>query len=195
MKIGLYFGSFNPIHIGHLIIAEFVANNTEVDQVWLVVSPQNPLKTQATLLNEYHRLNLARIAVDSNPRLLVSNIEFKLPKPSYTIDTLTFLNEKYPEHTFSIIMGSDSYENLPKWKNAKQIQDNYKIIIYERPGFPVGASHQDHLIVKAPLLDISSTQIRVMISRKKSVRYMIPEEVRLEIENQGFYRELKKPSK
>jgi nicotinate-nucleotide adenylyltransferase len=117
MKIGLYFGSFNPIHIGHLIVGNHVANNTDLQQVWFVVSPQNPLKPSAALLNEYHRLHLVRLAVEEEPRLKASDVEFKLPKPSYTIDTLTYLQEKYPQHEFSIIIGSDSFQNLSKWKN------------------------------------------------------------------------------
>ena len=117
MKIGLYFGSFNPIHVGHLIIAAHVANNADVQQVWLVVSPQNPLKTSSVLLNEYHRLHLVRLATDGDQQVKVSDIEFKLPKPSYTIDTLVYLKEKYPQHEFSVIIGSDSFQNLPRWKN------------------------------------------------------------------------------
>lgn len=122
MKIGLYFGSFNPIHTGHLIIASFIANNTKVEQVWLVVSPHNPLKNSTSLLNEYHRLHLVQLAVEDDPLLKWSDIEFRLPRPSYTVDTLAYLSEKYPKHEFSIIIGSDSYMNLHKWKNADVIK-------------------------------------------------------------------------
>ena len=117
MKIGLYFGSFNPIHVGHLIIANHVANNTELNQVWFVVSPQNPFKQQAALLNEYHRLHMIKSAIDGENKLRASSVEFKLPKPSYTVDTLAYLAEQHPEHEFSIIIGSDSFQNLDKWKN------------------------------------------------------------------------------
>src|SRR3989339_302073 len=133
MKIGLYFGSFNPIHTGHLIIASHVLNETDLQQVWFVVSPQNPFKQEHSLLNEYHRLHLVQLAVEEDTRLRASDIEFKMPKPSYTIDTLVYLKEKYPQHQFTIIMGSDSFQNLPKWKNASlltisatHVRDNIK---------------------------------------------------------------------
>jgi nicotinate-nucleotide adenylyltransferase len=197
MKIGLYFGSFNPIHVGHLIIADFVANNAGVDQVWLVVSPQNPLKPSSTLLNEYHRLNLTRLATEDNPKLHVSNIEFKLPRPSYTINTLVYLKEKYPEYSFSVVIGSDSYQNIHKWKNYELLLKEYTLIIYERPGFIVvpHTNQNPPLLLKAPLLDISSTFIRERIKQGKSIKYLVTEEVRQEIENQGYYRELKQPTK
>ena len=134
MKIGLYFGSFNPIHHGHLIIANFVLQNSDLDQVWFIVSPQNPLKPSAGLLNEYHRLFLVNIAIEGENKLKASDIEFKLPRPSYTIDTLTYLQEKYPQHEFSIIMGSDSFQNLPNWKNYQQILKNFPIYVYIRSG-------------------------------------------------------------
>ena len=117
MKIGLYFGSFNPVHVGHLIIASHMAYATDLEQVWLVVSPRNPLKPAGSLLNEYDRLHLLQLAIEKEPRFRASDIEFSLPRPSYTIDTLTYLGEKYPEHVFSVIMGSDSLENLNRWKN------------------------------------------------------------------------------
>ena len=189
MKIGLYFGSFNPVHIGHLLIAQYVVNNCDVQQVWLVVSPQNPLKASASLLNENHRLQLVRLAIDDNPKLKASNIEFKLPRPSFTIDTLTFLKEKYPGYTFSIIVGSDSYLNLNKWKNPELLIRDYKFIVYNRPGFEVKTQRKDFtIILDAPLLDLSSTKIRRTIKEGKSIKYMVPDEVRVEIENQNFYK-------
>jgi len=121
MKIGLYFGSFNPIHIGHLIIASHIVNNTDCDEVWFVVSPQNPFKSSSTLLNENHRLELVKIAIEGETKIKASNVEFKMPKPSYTIDTLIYLSEKYSKNSFSIIMGSDGFQNIEKWKNYKQI--------------------------------------------------------------------------
>ena len=132
MKIGLYFGSFNPVHNGHLIIANYIINYTAIKQVWMVVSPQNPLKLSTTLLNEYDRHHLIQSALEGESKIKASTIEFKLPKPSYTIDTLTYLKEKFPQHEFSIIMGSDSLQNLPKWKNYQLIIDNYNILIYHR---------------------------------------------------------------
>lgn len=191
MNIGLYFGSFNPIHNGHLIIANFIVQNTDLDQVWFVISPQNPLKKSATLLNEYHRLHLVQISIEDEHALKASDIEFRLPKPSYTIDTLTYLQEKYPSHNFSVIMGSDSYQNLPAWKNYKQLLDNYPIIVYERPGFkPVIHEGSNSVILKAPLLEISSTYIRKTIKNGKSIRYLVPDKVRLEIEQNRYYKNM-----
>ncbi len=189
MKIGLYFGSFNPIHTGHLIIADHIANHTDCSQVWLVVSPQNPLKPSSVLLNEYHRLHLANLAIEGNSKLKVSDIEFKLPKPSYTIDTLTYLKEKYPENSFAIILGSDSFQNLPHWKNFEQLVSNYEFLIYERPKHPVLENHDAKAcIVQAPMLQISSTDIRKNIKAGKSIRYMVPEKVVAEIELAGYYK-------
>jgi len=188
MKIGLYFGSFNPIHVGHLIIASHIVNNCDLDQVWLVVSPQNPLKP-ASLLNEYHRLHLVQIATECNSKLKASNIEFSLPKPSYTIDTLTYLDEKYPQHRFSVIMGSDSYQNLYNWKNYEQILKRYPIIIYQRPGYVVHDKQLGNiLIADAPLLDISASFIRKNIKDGKSIEYLVTEKVRQEIENNSYYK-------
>ena len=189
MKIGLYFGSFNPVHIGHLIVASHVANHTDMQQVWFVVSPQNPLKPAAGLLNEYHRLHMVHIAIEEDPRLKVSDVEFKLPKPSYTIDTLTYLQEKYPQHEFSIIIGSDSFQNLSKWKNSELLMERYPFIIYKRPGFEPGdTSRAKTTILNAPLLDISATAIRNNIKQGKSIRYLVEEKVREEIEQNNYYK-------
>jgi len=189
MKVGLYFGSFNPVHIGHLIIASHVANHTDVQQVWFVVSPQNPLKQSSTLLNEYHRLHLVSIAIEENPQLKVSDIEFRLPKPSYTADTLTHLKEKYPQHDFCIIMGSDSYQNIDKWKNADVLKRDYQFYIYTRPGHPITLpSHVKAEVVEAPLLEISATGIRKSIRANKSIRYLVPDKVLEEIERNHYYR-------
>lgn len=153
MKIGLYFGSFNPVHMGHLIIAEHIADNTDVQQVWLVISPHNPFKQQTSLLNSYHRLHLVKLAIEDNPKLQASDVEFKLPTPSYTIDTLVYLEEKYPLHQFVIIVGSDSFQNIKKWKNGELLLKNYPFIIYNRPGFPVSDSFgADCQFLQAPLL-------------------------------------------
>jgi nicotinate-nucleotide adenylyltransferase len=189
MKIGLYFGSFNPVHNGHLIIASHVLNFTDVQQVWLVLSPQNPLKPSATLLNEYNRLYLVNCAVEGETKIKASNIEFGLPKPSYTVDTMAYLAEKYPQHQFSIIMGSDSYGNLHKWKNYKVLLEHYPIYIYNRPGFaadiPAGTKS---ILLDAPLLDISSTRIREFIKTGKSIRFLVPDAVKDEIEKAGYYK-------
>lgn len=190
MKVGLYFGSFNPIHHGHLLIASYVLNHTELQQVWFVVSPQNPLKPAASLLNEYHRLYLVQLAVEGEKNLKASDIEFRLPKPSYTIDTLTYLQEKYPNHEFSIIMGSDSFQNLSKWKNSEWLLQHYPIYIYTRPGYenlPAYPSAKAIHRLNAPLLPISSTDIRKNIKERKSIRYLVPESVLAEIERNGYY--------
>lgn len=190
MKIGLYFGSFNPIHHGHLIIASFVANNTDCNQIWFVVTPQNPLKTQSSLLNESHRKHLIDLSIEEDHRLRTSSIEFKLPKPSYTIDTLTHLTDQYPQHSFSVIMGSDAFTNIKKWKNWQTLLKIYSVIIYERPGFPINEEFLKYNIItlkEAPMLQISSTMIRKMIKDNQTIKYLVPDIVEEEIQNQQFY--------
>jgi len=193
MKIGLYFGSFNPIHTGHLIIAQHILNETDLGQVWFIVSPQNPFKQQKQLLNEYDRLHLVNLAIQKSVGLKALDIEFRLPKPSYTITTLTYLREKYPQHTFSIIMGSDSLQNLDKWKNADQLMQNFPIYVYLRPGFPITNTKIRELhTLTAPLLEISATHIRELIAHGKSIRFLVPDIVCDEIESAGYYK-LKNP--
>jgi len=193
MKVGLYFGSFNPIHIGHLIIANHVLNETDLQKIWFVVSPQNPFKKSDSLLNEYNRFHLVQKAIEGDDRLKASDIEFQLPKPSYTSHTLAYLREKYPNYQFSIIMGSDSFQNLGKWKNAEAIIENYPIIVYNRPGFPVKNTLKAQVeIMDAPLLEISATHIRDLIKTGKSIRYLVPEGVEEEISAYGFFKKLQK---
>ena len=153
MKIGLYFGSFNPVHSGHLIIANHILNETVLEKIWFIVSPQNPFKTNSSLLNEYDRLHLLRLATEDDSRIKVSDIEFALPKPSYTSVTLSHLQERYPEHEFSIIMGSDSFQNLHKWKNFEFIIKNYAIYVYQRAGFNV----DNHIKAKLTIYRCSIT--------------------------------------
>jgi nicotinate-nucleotide adenylyltransferase len=194
MRVGLYFGSFNPIHHGHLIIANYILQHADLDQIWFVVSPQNPLKPQASLLNEYQRLHLVRLAVAGESRLKATDIEFKLPKPSYTVDTLAYLQEKYPAEEFSIIMGSDSFQNLPKWKNSDWLLRHFTVYVYRRPEheklqvYPAAKNVQ---IMDAPLLPISSTDIRQKISAGQSARYLLPDAVLEEIEKSGYYRNIR----
>ncbi len=189
MKIGLYFGSFNPVHIAHLIIANHLLIATDIEKLWFVVSPQNPHKESASLLNEYHRLHLVQTAVQDDNRIKASDIEFSLPKPSYTTSTLAYLKEKHPEHEFCIIMGSDSFQNLNKWKNYEVIIKDYDVYVYNRPGFEVSNHLNAKLhIVDAPLLQLSATQIRQYIKEGKSIRYLVPEMVREEIEKGGYYK-------
>ncbi len=188
MKIGLYFGSFNPIHIGHLIIAGYISNYGNVDQVWFVLSPQNPLKP-ATLLNEYHRQHLLLSAIENENRLKCSTIEFHLPRPSYTIDTLTHLKEKHPDHSFSIIMGSDSFQNIRKWKNYELLIKEYPILVYKRPAFEINNKFNANVtVLDAPLLEISSTTIREMIKNGKSIKFLVPDIVKEEIDRNHYYK-------
>jgi nicotinate-nucleotide adenylyltransferase len=190
MKIGLFFGSFNPIHHGHLMVASYIANHTDLQQIWLVVSPQNPHKTQASLLNEYDRLYLAQLAVENDDQIKVSDIEFKLPKPSYTIDTLTYLEEKFPQHQLYVIMGGDSFQNLPKWKNFETLVKNYQFIVYRRPGFDITENYGANMqYLEAPMLELSATLIRNNCKEGITIRYLVPEDVRLEIERCNYFKE------
>ena len=189
MNVGLYFGSFNPIHIGHLIIASHIINNTDLSELWFVISPQNPFKNKTALLNENHRLRLVKTAIEGEQHLRASNVEFKLPRPSYTIDTLTYLSEKFQNNKFSIIMGSDSFQNLEKWKNYESLVSNYPIYIYKRPGFEIVKKKiADLIFLEAPLLEISSTHIRELIKKGKSIRYLVPDSVKEEIELNNYYK-------
>ncbi len=189
MKIGLYFGSFNPIHHGHLIIAQHMLDNCGLQQVWFVVSPHNPLKESKSLLNENNRLHLVRLAIEDQPKFRATNVEFSLPRPSYTIDTLTHLAEKYPKHDFSIIMGSDSLENLPKWKNYEQILKHYKVLVYNRPNTkPIEKLIAQVQMIDAPLLDISATYIRNKIANRQSIQYLVPADVADYIELNRYYK-------
>jgi nicotinate-nucleotide adenylyltransferase len=189
MKIGLYFGSFNPIHTGHLIIANHILNETLIKKIWFVISPQNPFKHSSTLLNEYDRLFLVQKAVEDNENFRAIDIEFSLPRPSYTSHTLAYLQEKYPAYDFSIIMGSDSFQNLPSWNNAQTIIDNYKLLVYRRPGFQVDTDHgADVHVLDAPLLEISSTHIRKLIQSGKSIKYLVPQSVEDEIYASRFFK-------
>ena len=188
MHIGLYFGSFNPVHVGHLIVANHIVEHTEIDKIWFVVSPHNPLKEEHSLLNEHNRLHLIELAIEDNPKFRASSVEFSLPKPSYTIDTLTYLSEKFPLEKFSIIVGSDSFQNIHRWKNFELLISNYSFIVYNRPGFEIKETHgADITIMSAPLLDISSTYIRDQIKTKKSVRYLLPESVYRYVKENRYY--------
>lgn len=189
MKIGLYFGSFNPIHTGHLIIANHVLNESNLQKIWFVLSPQNPFKNANGLLNEYDRLHLVQKAIEGNNSFRAMDIEFFLPKPSYTVHTLQYLREKYPSYTFSIIMGSDSFQNLPRWKNSEVILKNYPLVVYMRPGFEITPNNQPNIqIMKAPLLEISATHIRELVAGGKSIKYLVPDAVEKEIIANRFFK-------
>ena len=189
MKIGLYFGSFNPIHHGHLIIAKHCLNFTDLQQIWLVLSPQNPFKNPASLLGEYDRLHIINKAIDGELNIKVTDVEFKLPRPSFTIDTLQYLEERYPENYFTIVMGSDSLQNINKWKNSDILLKRYPLYVYNRKDFPINKDLQaDIIILDAPLIEISSSYIRQLIKLNKSIKYLVPDSICNEIENTKFYK-------
>lgn len=189
MKIGLFFGSFNPIHHGHLIIAQAVLNQTDVDQIWFVVSPQNPLKKSKTLLHEFDRLDMVERAIEANFNFKSCDIEFHLRKPSYTIDTLTHLSERHPNHTFTLILGGDNLEQFTRWKNYNQILDYYGLFVYPRGEEQMSDLwHHKHVTrIDAPVLQISATYIRACIQRGKSIKYLVPDQVEQQIDIKKFY--------
>jgi nicotinate-nucleotide adenylyltransferase len=194
-KIGLYFGSFNPIHIGHLAIAGYMTEFTPLDQVWFVVSPHNPLKKKETLLEDYQRLYMAQLAIGDNERLKATDIEFKLPSPSYTIDTLAYLEEKHPQHEYNLVMGEDNLYTIHRWKNAEELIKKYNLYVYPRPYSPRPESAQLNEILtkthirwaKAPLMDISGTFIRNGIKKGKNMSYYLAPQVWKYISEMHFY--------
>lgn len=191
LKVGLYFGSFNPVHIGHMAIANYFVEFAAIDQLWFVVSPQNPHKSQENLLEEYHRLELVIRAIDDDGRFRASNIEFGLPKPSYTIDTLAYLQDKFPNHSFVIIMGSDNLANFTKWKNYDAIIENYGVLVYPRPGDDL-TKLPSHLNIKViegvPLMEISSSFIRQAIKSGNDVRHFLPRKAWEYLDEMNFYK-------
>ena len=192
-KTGLFFGSFNPIHIGHLILANYILEHSDMEELWFVVSPQNPFKDKKSLLKDNNRLDMVQLAVKNYPKMRASNVEFSLPKPSYTLDTLTYLHEKYPENSFSIIVGEDNLESLGKWKNAETLIKNHQIIVYPRI-FEGERKDSDYLkhenisLIKAPIIELSATEIRNMIKTGKNVRPMLPPEVFEYLDGSSFYK-------
>lgn len=191
MKIALFFGSFNPIHIGHLILANYIVENTEVDELWFVVSPQNPLKSKKSLLHDYDRYDMVEMAIKNYSKMRVTDVEFSMPRPSYTIDTLTYLQERFPQHHFSIIMGEDNLASLPKWKNYEALVKNHQIFVYPRvfdQSEENYLTHKNIQKINAPIIELSATEIRKMIKENKNVRPMLPPEVFDYIDKMGFYR-------
>ena len=189
-KIGLFFGSYNPIHVGHLIIANYMATFSGLKEVWLVVSPHNPLKQKSGLANMYDRLEMAKLATENAPQIRVSDIEFKLPQPSYTIDTLAHLHERYPEKEFVLIMGADNLNSLKKWKNFEVLLQNYQIYVYPRPGADVSEwlNHPSIIFTDTPEMEISSTFIRKAIKENKNVQFFVPDNVLAFIDQKNMYR-------
>lgn len=192
MKIGLYFGTFNPIHTGHLIIANHMAEYSGLDQIWMVVTPHNPLKNKDTLLDDYQRLQLVFLATEDYPKIKPSDIEFKLAQPNYTVHTLAHLQEKYPEHVFSLIMGEDNLKSLHKWKNYDVILQNHEIYVYPRISSELQNStfknHPKIHFIDAPIVEISSTFIRKNIKNKKNVQPLLPSKVWEYIDHNNLYK-------
>ena len=192
MKIGLYFGTFNPIHIGHLIIANHMAEHSDLQEIWLVVTPHNPHKEKSTLLDDRNRYHMVQLATENYPKLKPSDIEFNLPQPNYTVNTLAHLKDKFPKHEFSLIMGEDNLNSLHKWKNYEYILENHEIYIY--PRLNSGDINEEFINHKkihkigAPIVEISSTFIRENIKNKKNVKPLLPEKVWEEIDYNNFYR-------
>ncbi|KAA3623531.1 MAG: nicotinate-nucleotide adenylyltransferase [Flavobacterium sp.] len=191
-KIGLYFGTFNPIHVGHLTIANYMVEFSDLDEVWLVVTPHNPHKKKNSLLDDIHRLAMVRIAVEDYPKLKASTIEFDLPQPNYTVNTLAHLEEKYPEYDFCLIMGEDNLKSFHKWKNYEVILERYAIYVYPRISEgKVESRFKDHpaiTLVEAPIMELSSTFIRNAVKKNKNIRPMLPEAVWKYLDEMNFYR-------
>lgn len=194
-NIALFFGSFNPIHVGHLIIANHIANQSFIDECWFVVSPQNPFKEKSSLLKDYHRLAMVNEAIDDNPLLKSCDIEFHLPKPSYTVDSLTYLKEKHPQYDFSIVMGEDNLKSFHKWKNYEIILRDYKVIVYPRifentsnKPYEIGEHKNIHILKDIPVMNISASFIRNAIKNNESIKYLVTEPVSTYIDRMNFYK-------
>ena len=189
MRIGLFFGSFNPMHIGHKVIASYMAEFSDLQHVWFVVSPQNPLKQKQILLDKHHRLMIIRMEVEDNPKLSASDIEFNLSQPSYTIDTLENLKEQYPENDFVLIIGADNLQSFHKWKEYEQILANYSVYVYPRLGIETSNSHENiHIIKGVPKMEISASFIRDAIKKGQDVSYLIPEKAWQYIKEMNLYK-------
>ena len=189
-KIGLFFGSFNPVHNGHLMLANYIVEYTDLDFIWFVVSPQNPFKDKDSLLQDRHRFDMLEMAVKNDSRFEVCDIEFNMPKPSYTIDTLTRLSELYPETEFHLICGMDNLAGFQKWKNAQEILDNYHLLVYPRKGYEGGelVNHKSVSIINAPEIEISSSFIRTAVAENKDVCYFMPEKSYNYMIDMNFYK-------
>lgn len=187
---GLYFGSFNPIHIGHLAIANYFVEYANLAELWFVVSPQNPLKKKSSLLADYHRLEIVNRAIENYPKFKASNIEFNLPQPSYTTDTLAYLDEKYPEREFALIMGEDNLSSLHKWKNFELLLEKRKILVYPRPNCKKNDYHQHSnvTLLNAPQIEVSSSFIRTAIKENKDIRYFLHDSTWKYVDEMNFYK-------
>lgn len=188
--VGLYFGTFNPVHIGHMIIAQFMLEHSSMDELWFMVTPHNPHKKKSTLLDDRQRLHMVELAIDDHVSMKASDEEFHLPQPSYTITTLAHLREKFPEKTFSLIMGMDNLQNFHKWKNHERIIEQHDIYVYPRPGYDGGlfGDHPKVHIIPAPNMELSSTQIRNALKSGKNVSFMLPQRVWDYLESNTYYK-------
>jgi len=192
MKVGLYFGTFNPIHVGHLIIANHIVENSDLDQLWMVVTPHNPLKKKSGLLADYHRLQMVHLVTEDYDKIIPSDIEFKLPQPNYTVNTLAHLQEKFPQHEFSLIMGEDNLKSLKKWKNYEFILNDYQLYVYPRISTDEVPeeflNHPNIHKVDAPIIELSSTFIRNGIKEQKNIKPMLDAKVWEYINHNLFYK-------
>ena len=190
MEVGLFFGSFNPIHTGHMIIANLVKETTSVEEVWFVISPQNPFKKNNNLLHEFDRLDMVNTAISDDYKFRSSDIEFNMPRPSYTIDTLIMLQERHPDKKFHLIIGQDNLAAFPKWKNHDKILEHFGLIVYPRPNAEPSelGENENVQLIDAPEVDISATLIRKLIKEERSIKYLVPEAVAALIKSKGFYR-------
>lgn len=191
MKIGLFFGTFNPVHVGHMVIANYMVEFTDLEEIWMVVTPQNPFKQKQSMLKDYDRLHLVNLAIGENPTIKSSNIEFGLPQPNYTINTLVYLQEKYPIHEFALIMGADNLNHFHKWRNHQEIIAQHDLYVYPRVDSNDGGTFKEHEkvnFVDAPIISISSSFIRKAVENQKDVRHYMPEEVAKYVDEMNFYR-------
>lgn len=191
MKIALFFGSFNPIHVGHLLLAQAILNETDLEKIWFVISPQNPFKQKKSLLNVFDRIHMAELATENNPKIDISAIETQLPIPSYTVDTLTHLKDLHPDYEFSVIMGEDNLTHFHKWKNYETILKYYKVFVYPRFDKTENdtVQHENIIHIDAPRIEISATKIREYVKAEKSIRHFVPEKVLNYIENNNLYQD------
>lgn len=190
MKIGLFFGTYNPIHVGHMVIANYMVEYTDLDRIWIIVTPHNPFKEKRSMLADYHRLQLVQIAIGDDIRFKASDIEFKLPQPNFTIHTLTYLKEKYPDNEYVLVMGADNLKHFHKWKNYEKILEDHELFVYPRIDGGEGGdllNHEKVTFHQAPVMQISSSFIRKAISEKKDVRHYMPKDVQAYIEEMHFY--------
>jgi len=191
MKVGLYFGTFNPIHVGHLIIANHFAEHSDLEEIWCVVTPQNPFKTKQSVLDNHQRLEMVYLATKEYPKIKPSDIEFQLPQPNYTVHSLAYLEEKYPKHEFALIMGEDNLASLPKWKNAEVLLDRYPIYVYPRKieqSYAAVDLKGSIIKIDAPIIEISSSFIRKSIKSAKNIRPLLPESVWVYLDEMNFYK-------